>query len=69
MLYNNPGDKEVKRRSNRNLKDIERYANIDINIFSLKKYSRIRVHEVTLVTDQCRLDTRKYSFTQRTITE
>ena len=34
-----------------------------------KKDSRTRGHEVTLVTDQCRLDIRKYSFSQRTINE
>ena len=28
---------------------------------------RTRGHEVTLVKDQCRLDIRKYSFSQRTI--
>ena len=39
--------------------------NIDRNIlFSLKKDSRTRGHEVTLVKDQCRLDIRKYSFSQ-----
>ena len=37
--------------------------------FSLKKYSRTGAHEVTLVKDQCRLDIRKYLFSQRTINE
>ena len=36
--------------------------------FSLKK-DRTRGHQVTLVKDQCRLDIRKYSFSQRTINE
>ena len=46
------------------------YENIDRNIFfSLKKDNRTRRHEVTLVKDQCRLDIRKYSFSQRTINE
>ena len=36
--------------------------------FSLKK-DRTRGHEVKLVKDQCRLDIRKYSFSQRTINE
>ena len=31
--------------------------------------SRNRGHEVTLVKDQCRLDIRKHSFSQRTINE
>ena len=36
---------------------------IDRNIsFSFKKDSRTRVHEVTFVKDQCRLDIMKYSF-------
>ena len=37
--------------------------------FSLKKDCRTRVHDVKLVKDQCRLDIRKYSFSQRTINE
>ena len=45
------------------------YENIDRNIFSLKKDNRTRGHEVTLVKDQCRLDIRKYSFSQRSINE
>ena len=46
------------------------YENIDRNMFfSLKKDSRTRGHEVKLVKDQCRLDIRKYSFSQRTVNE
>ena len=46
------------------------YENIDRNMFfSLKKDSRTRGHEVNLVKDQCRLDIRKHSFSQRTINE
>ena len=46
------------------------YENIDRNMFfSLKKDSRTREHEVKLVKDQCRLDIRKHSFSQRTINE
>ena len=37
--------------------------------FSLKKDSRTRGHEVILVKDQCRLDIKKYSFSQRIINE
>ena len=36
---------------------------------SLKKNSRTRGHEIKLVKNQCRLDIRKYSFSQRTINE
>ena len=46
------------------------YENIDRNMFfSLKKDSRTRGHEEKLVKDQCRLDIRKHSFSQRTINE
>ena len=46
------------------------YENIDINIvLSLKKDNRTRGHKVTLAKDNCRLDIRKYSFSQRTINE
>ena len=46
------------------------YENIHRNMFfSLKKDSRTRGHEVKLVKDQCRLDIRKYSFSQRTVNE
>ena len=41
------------------------YENIDRNIlYSLKKDSRTRGHEVTLVNYQCRLDIRKQAFNQ-----
>ena len=46
------------------------YENIDRNMFfSLKKDSRTSGHEVKLVKDQCRLDIKKYLFSQRTINE
>ena len=46
------------------------YENIDRNMFfSLKKDSRTRGREVKLVKDQCRLDIRKHSFSQRAIHE
>ena len=46
------------------------YENVDKYVFlSLKKDSRTRGHEVKLVQDQCRLDIRKYSFSQKTINE
>ena len=41
----------------------------EIHFLSIKKDSRTRGHEVALVKDQCRLDVRKYSFSQRTINE
>ena len=46
------------------------YENIDSNMFfSLKKDNRTRGHEVKLVKNQCRLDIRKYLFSQRTVNE
>ena len=51
-------------------KTLNGYENIDRNMFfSLKKNSRTRGHEVKLVNNQCRLDIRKYSFSQRTVNE
>ena len=51
-------------------KILNRHEHIDINSFlSLKKDSRTRGHEVTLVKDQCSLGIRKYSFSQRAIDE
>ena len=51
-------------------KILKGYENIDRNMFfSLKKDSRTRGHEVKLVKDQCRLDIRKYSFSQRRVNE
>ena len=43
--------------------------NIDRNIFFSFKKDRTRGYQVTLVRDQCRLDIRMYSFSQRTINE
>ena len=51
---------------------VETRISIDRNICSHSRKiqcDRTRRHEVTLVKDQCRLDLRKYSFSQRTINE
>ena len=59
-------------RGNQVFKILNGYENIDRNIFfifSLKINISTRGHAETLVKDQCRLDIRKYSFSQRTITE
>ena len=46
------------------------YENIDRNnFFSAKEERRPRGHEVTLEKNQCRLDIRKLSFSQRTVNE
>ena len=51
-------------------KIVNGYENVDRNIlFKLKEGSRTRGHKAALVQEQCRLDTRKYSFSQRVINE
>ena len=46
------------------------YDNIDRNIlFSVTEGRRTRGHGVTLAKKQCRLDIRKFSFSQRTVNE
>ena len=46
------------------------YENIERNIFfSVKEERRTKGHAVTLTKNQCRLDMRKYSFSQRTVNE
>ena len=44
------------------------YENIDRNIcFTVSEERRTRGHGVTLAKKQCRLDIRKFSFSQRTV--
>ena len=51
-------------------KIVNGYEDIDRNIFfKLKEGSRTRGHKAVLVKDQCRLDVRKYSFSQRMTNE
>ena len=46
------------------------YENIDRNIFfTVKEERRTRGHGVTLAKKQCRLDIRKFTFSQRTVNE
>ena len=46
------------------------YEDIDRNMFfKLKEGSRTRRRKVELVKEQCRLDLREYSFSQRVINE
>ena len=46
------------------------YGDVDRNMFfKLKEGSRTRGHKAALVKEQCRLDMRKYSFSQRVINE
>ena len=47
---------------------VNSYEDVDRNVFfKLKEGSRTRGHKATLVKEQCRLDIRKYSFSQRVI--
>ena len=53
-------------------KIVNGYENVDRNtcmFFKLKEGSRTRGHKAALVKEQCRLDMRKYSFSQRVINE
>ena len=51
-------------------KIVNGYEDVDRNMFfKLKESSRIRGHKAALVKEQCKLDTRKYSFSQRVINE
>ena len=51
-------------------KIVNGYEDVDRNMFfKLKEGSRTRGHKVALVKEQCRLDMRKYSFSQRVINE
>ena len=51
-------------------KIVNGYEDVDRNMFfKLKESSRTRGHKAALVKEQCRLDMRKYSFSQRVINE
>ena len=51
-------------------KTLNGYENIKRNIvFLVKEERRSRGHGVTLAKKQCRLDIRKFSFSQRTVNE
>ena len=51
-------------------KIVNGYEDVDRNIFfKLKEGSRTRGHKAALVKGQCRLDMRKYSFSQRVIND
>ena len=51
-------------------KIVNGYEDVDRNMFfKLKEGNRTRGHKAALVKEQCRLDMRKYSFSQRVINE
>ena len=50
-------------------KIVNGYENVNRNMFFKLKGSRTRGHKVALVKEQCKLDMRKYSFSQRVINE
>ena len=52
------------------LKILIGFEDVDSNMFfKLKEGSRTKRHKASLVKEQCRLDMRKYSFSQRVINE
>ena len=74
IQIDNTRDQETKRRPNRDqievFKIVNGYEDVDRNMFfKLKEGSRTRGHKAALVKEQCRLDMRKYSFSQRVINE
>ena len=49
-------------------KIVKGYEDVDTNMFfKLKEGSRTREHKAAFVKEQCSLDMRKYSFSQRVI--
>ena len=50
-------------------KIVNGYEDVERNMFLKLKGSRTRRHKAALVKEQCRLDMRKYSFSQRVINE
>ena len=50
-------------------KIVNGYEDVDRNMFFKLEGCRIRGHKAALVKEQCRLDMRKYSFSQRVINE
>ena len=51
-------------------KTVNGYEDVDRNMFfKLKEGSRTRGHKAALVKEQCSLDMKKYSFSQRVINE
>ena len=70
MRCDNTRDQDTKRRPIRRFKIMNRYEDVDRNMFfKLKEGSRTRGHKAALVKEQCRLSMRKYSFTQGVINE
>ena len=50
-------------------KIVNGYEDVDRNMFFKFKEGRTRGHKAASVKEQCRLDMRKYSFSQRVINE
>ena len=69
MWTDNTRNAKIKGDQIEVFKILNGYENIDYNRFFEIKESKIsRGHHVTLVKKQSRLDDRKFSFSQRTIT-
>ena len=72
MWFDNTRDETRRLRGNQIevFKIVNGYEDVDRNMFfKLKEVSRTRGHKAVLVKEQCRLDTRKYSFSQRVTNE
>ena len=71
MWFDNTTDQETKRTIDTEVfKIVNGYEDIGRNVlFKLKEGSRTRGTKAALVKEQCRLDMRKYSFSQRVINE
>ena len=67
MLFNNTRNQEIE-RSDRNVKNIDRMGmKILTEIFCSRLRKREGLEDITLTKKQCRLDIRKFSFSQRTV--
>ena len=67
MWFDNTRDPATKRRV---FKIVNGYEDVDRNMFfKLKEGSRAGEHKSALVKEQCRLDMRKYFFSQRVTNE
>ena len=73
MWFDNTRDQETTKVRGDQIevfKIVNGYEDVDRNMFfKLKEGSRTRRHKAALVKEQCRLDMRKYSFSQRVINE
>ena len=69
MLFDNTRGQETRGDQIEMFKIVNGYEDVDRNMFFKLKEdnSRTRGHKAALFKEQCRLDMRKYSFSQRVI--